>query len=45
MPTLEQVLPYIYGGVSIFLIVFLWMAYNIWKVKRMIKKEIENPNY
>lgn len=42
MPTLTPVLPYIYGGVSIFFIVFLWMAYNIWKTKRMIQKEINN---
>ena len=34
-------IPYIYGGVSIFLIVFLYIAYAVWRIKRMIKKEIE----
>ena len=31
---------YIYSGVSIFLIVFLYMAYAVWRIKRMLKKEI-----
>ena len=38
----DVIIPYIYGGISIFLVVFLYIAYSVWRIKRMIKKEIES---
>jgi len=42
LETLRIMLPYIYGTVSILVIIFLYIAYSVWKIKRMIKKEIES---
>ena len=36
----DVIIPYIYGGVSILVIVLLYIAYCSWRIKRMIKKEI-----
>jgi len=33
---------YLYGTVSIIIVVLLYIAYNVWRTKRMIKKEIES---
>jgi len=38
----ETMIPYIYGAVSILIIVLLYIAYGIYKLKKMIKKEIES---
>lgn len=40
MVTLDVLIPYIYGTVSIIIIVLLYIAYNSWKIKRMIRREI-----
>jgi len=42
LETLRILLPYIYGAVSILIIIFLYIAYSVWKIKRMIKREIES---
>lgn len=39
---INTILPYIYGAVSIFLIILLWIAYMVFKLKRKIEKEIDN---
>lgn len=39
---INTLIPYIYGSVSIIIIVLLYIAYSIWRVKRMIIKEVEN---
>ncbi len=41
----EDFIPYIYGVVSFLVIVLLYIAYCSWRIKRMIKKEIENQEY
>ena len=39
---ITSIIPYIYGGVSLFIIVLLYIAYACWRIKRMIKKEIQS---
>ena len=38
----QEFIFYLYGSVSIIIIVLLYIAYNVWRTKRMIKKEIES---
>ena len=44
MTTIEQLLPYIYGAVSIFLIILVWISYMVFRLKRKIYNEIDNEN-
>jgi heme/copper-type cytochrome/quinol oxidase subunit 2 len=36
-----QMIVYLYGAVSIIIIVLLWIAYMVWKSKRMLRKAID----
>ena len=38
----DVIIPYIYGGVSLLIIVLFYIAYCSWRIKRMIQKEIES---
>ena len=42
--TLEQYLPYIYGGVSLLVIVLLYIAYTAWRIKKIILKELSQQD-
>ena len=44
---MNQELVFLYGTVSINIIVLLWIGYMTYKTKKMIKREIENadPDY
>jgi len=41
----ESFIPYVYATVSFIVIVLLYIAYCSWRIKRMIKNEIENQQY
>ena len=42
MPTIEILLPYIYGVVSILIIVLLYIAYCVFRIKRRLWKELDD---
>ena len=39
---LTQEIIYLYGAVSIIIIVLLWVAFMTWRTKRIILKQIQN---
>jgi len=42
MPTIEILLPYIYGAVSLFIIILLYIAYCVFRIKRRLWKELDD---
>lgn len=44
MPDINTLLPYIYATTGLIIIILIWIAYQSWKLKRIILKEINQPN-
>lgn len=42
MTTLGIILPYIYGSVSLFIIILLYIAFCVFRIKRRLWKELNN---
>ena len=44
MPTDQMLINYLMGGTSIIVIVLLYIGFSVYRLKRMIKKQIESEN-